>query len=114
MHQLTIDRGGEITVSGHADFDDAYRALLNYVINADFYLHRVGTARTRTSYELIKPPDIDAGDCEEWPRRRPVRAGHATIEQRPAHPADPLETPPAAPRGADLVYTPPTSRDEPS
>ena len=87
MYQLTIDHASVVTISGHSDFDAAYRALLDYVVGADYYLCAVEDSRPHTRYELIKLSDIDDyRDGDEVPDRRPLHAGHAFIEEAAVDP----------------------------
>src|ERR1700741_1116872 len=44
MHQLTIDHHNQpVTITDHPNFDTAHRALLKYVVGADYYLCPVRT-----------------------------------------------------------------------
>ena len=60
MHQLTIDHNAKsVTISDHPDFTDAHRALMIYVIGADYYLRQLPSADPHTSYELVQLADAD-------------------------------------------------------
>lgn len=77
MHRLTIDhRSRPARVSAHPSFADAHRALLRYVISADYYLHLVDEAAAHTRYELLRLADVDS----PAPARHPQLAGSAVIE----------------------------------
>lgn len=76
MHQLTIDRPGQdACVTDHDDFQDAHRALIAYVVGADYYLHALDNTTAATSYEMLIVPDNHDD---------PTITGVATIEQRTA------------------------------
>ena len=81
MHQLTIGHGrAAVVVSRHADLAAARRALLRYVVAADYYLWPVAHPSAPARYELL-----DLGDPDEPPARRDPRiAGTATIIELPA------------------------------
>ena len=77
MHQLTIDHNNRSTsISEHPNYEDAQRALLAYVVGADYYLCAVQNTAAHTSYELLRLADIN----EEAPSRNPSVTGVATIE----------------------------------
>jgi hypothetical protein len=81
MHQLTIDHDSKsVSITDHPDFGDAHRALLQYVVGADYYLRRVQNAAAHTSYELLRVADLD----DPTPARDPHVTGIATIEEVPA------------------------------
>jgi len=90
MHQLTLVVGHGVTVSSHPDYATAHRHLMRHVVTADYYLHAVGTGPARSTYELLTLAED---------RRRPHRAGRATIEELAAdriHPeAEPAQSEPA-------------------
>ena len=51
MHQLSIDHDTKsVSISDHSDFDDAHRALMTYVVGADYYLRPLG--RTHPPHQL--------------------------------------------------------------
>lgn len=81
MHQLTIEhRRGSVSVSSHADFRAAHRALLRYVVHADYYLFALRHPSAQAAYALL-----DLGDATAEARRRdPAVAGTATITELPA------------------------------
>jgi hypothetical protein len=78
MHQLTIDHHDEsVAVTYHPDFDDAYRALVKYVVGADYYLRPVKGTAAHTRYQLLRLADLD----DPTPTRHPRITGSATITQ---------------------------------
>ena len=80
MHQLTIDHDSQpVTITAHPSFDDAQRALLKYVVGADYYLRPVQTTAARTSYQLLRLADPDDPEAARDPRS----TGAATIEELP-------------------------------
>lgn len=80
MHQLTIDHDSEpVATTAHPDFDDAHRALLKYVVSADYYLRPVQTSAAHTRYQLLRLADPD----DRTPSRHPRITGSATIRQLP-------------------------------
>ncbi|MUL48405.1 hypothetical protein FZI85_27835 [Mycobacterium sp. CBMA293] len=84
MHQLTIDRPGQsASVTDHDDFQDAHRALIAYVVGADYYLHALDNTTAATTYEMLIVPENHGG---------PTITGLAIIEQRTA-----VELPVSAP-----------------
>jgi hypothetical protein len=79
MHQLTIDHASKpVSITDHPSFDHAHRALLRYVVRADYYLRPVPTAAAHTRYELLRVADLD----DPTPAPDPRVTGVATIEQR--------------------------------
>jgi hypothetical protein len=70
VHQLTID---------DPNFDDAHRALLTYVVDADYYLRPVHGSAAHTRYQLLRLADPDA----PAPAREPCITGSATIQELP-------------------------------
>jgi hypothetical protein len=80
MHQLTInDDRAAVSITGHPSFADAHRALLKYVVGADYYLQLVHRTAAHISYRLLRLPDPD----DPRPVRRPHLVGIATIEELP-------------------------------
>jgi hypothetical protein len=80
VHQLTINHDNQsVSITGHADFGDAHRALLKYVVGADYYLRTVQNTAAHTSYELLRLADLD----DPAPARGPRITGIATIEELP-------------------------------
>ena len=80
MHQLTIDHDNQsAATTDHPSFDDAQRALLTYVVGADYYLRPVHSSAAHTSYQLLRLPDPDASA----PAREPRIIGSATIQELP-------------------------------
>jgi hypothetical protein len=80
VHQLTIDDDSTpVAVSDHSSFQDAHRALLRYVIGADYYLRTVDDTAARTRYQLLRLADPD----DPRPARTPRITGTATIELLP-------------------------------
>jgi hypothetical protein len=78
VHQLTIDHHNEpVAITDHPDFDAAHRALLKYVVGADYYLRPVQTTAAHTRYQLLRLADLD----DPTPTRHPRIAGSATITQ---------------------------------
>ena len=78
MHQLTIDHDSQsVAISGHPSFNEAHRALLQYVVKADYYLRAVHTSPERASFELLCLADPD----DPAPSRRPHVTGMAVIEE---------------------------------
>jgi hypothetical protein len=75
MHQLTIDHYSEsVSITDHADFGDAHRALLKYVVGADYYLRTVQNTAAHTSYELVfEQLNIDSPECAWALRYRGAR-----------------------------------------
>jgi hypothetical protein len=85
MHQLTIDHEARsVSVSEHPNYDAAHRALVDYVVGADYYLRPAQTKPALVSYQLLQLDDTETA------RPRPRVTGTATIAERPA-------TVPAAP-----------------
>jgi hypothetical protein len=80
MHQLTIDHASKpASITDHPSFDHAHRALLRYVVRADYYLRPVPPpTAAHTRYELLRPIDLD----DPKPAPDPRVTGVATIEQR--------------------------------
>ena len=82
MHQLTIDHNRKsVSVSDHPDFGDAHRALLQYVVGADYYLRPMQNTAAHTSYELLRRADID----DPAVGRHPTVTGVAVIEEHIGH-----------------------------
>jgi hypothetical protein len=80
MHQLTIDHHNKsVTITDHRNYDDARRALLKYVVGADYYLRAVQRTAAHTSYQLLRLADLD----DPQPPRRPRITGTATIRELP-------------------------------
>jgi hypothetical protein len=79
MHQLTIAAGG-LQTSTHADFQQAHRALLDFAIRVDYYLHPVQTGTAHASYELVDLRDADTDTDTADPKPRARITGIATIE----------------------------------
>lgn len=78
MHQLTIDHNRQsVSISGHPNFHDAHRALLQYVVGADYYLRPVQTTCDHTSYELLRL----AEDNDHAAARDPQVTGVAVIAE---------------------------------
>jgi hypothetical protein len=78
MHQLSIDHNAKsVSISEHSDFNDAHRALMTYVVGADYYLRQLGSTDPQISYELVQL----AGDDDPAHLRRPRITGRATIEE---------------------------------
>jgi hypothetical protein len=78
MHQLTIDAdNASVTITDHPHFDDAHRALLKYVVSADYYLRPVQTTASDITYQLLRLADLD----DPKPARDPRITGTATITQ---------------------------------
>ena len=78
MHQLTIDHNRQsVSISGHSNFHDAHRALLQYVVGADYYLRPVQTTCDHTSYELLRL----AEDNDHAAARHPQVTGVAVIAE---------------------------------
>jgi hypothetical protein len=76
VHQLSIDDDGAPTVvTEHRDFDTAQRALLDYLVRADYYLQPVHTSAARIHYRLLALADP--------PARAPGITGSATIAALP-------------------------------
>jgi len=84
MHQLTLDDGHGVTVTSHPDHATAHRHLMRHVVTADYYLHTVATGPARSAYDLLALADG---------RRRPHRAGRATIEELAADRVQPEAEP---------------------
>ena len=96
MYTLTVDAGPAVTASEHPDRDAAHRALMRYVVAADYYLHPIHTGPAHTTYELLALPDPDdrPGPQQPAPHRRsrhhrqqPADADAAimTTQPRPLH-----------------------------
>ena len=82
MHQLTIDHNAKsVSISEHPDFGDAHRALLQYVVGADYYLRPIQNTPAHISYELLRLADID----DPAIGRNPTITGVAVIEERTEH-----------------------------
>lgn len=80
MHQLTIDHtNATVTATDHGNFDDAHRALLKYVVRADYYLRPVQNTVAHTSYQLLHLIDAD----NSTPQRDPFITTTATITKLP-------------------------------
>jgi hypothetical protein len=80
VHQLTIeDDNKSVATTDYPNFDDAHRALLKYVVRADYYLRPVQTTAAHTSYELLRLADLD----DPTPTRHPRITGSATIKELP-------------------------------
>jgi hypothetical protein len=80
MHQLTInDERTAVSITGHPSFADAHRALLKYVVGADYYLQLAHRTAAHIRYRLLRLPDPD----DPRPARRPHLVGVATIEELP-------------------------------
>jgi hypothetical protein len=80
VHQLTIDHDSQsVTITAHPDFDTAHRALLKYVVGADYYLRPVHTTAAHSSHQLLHLADPD----DPTPTRHPHITGSATIRQLP-------------------------------
>lgn len=78
MHQLTIDHNAKsVSISDHPDFTDAHRALMTYVIGADYYLRQLPSAGPHTRYELVQLADAD----DPAHLRQPRITGRAVIEE---------------------------------
>lgn len=78
MHQLTIDHDAKsVSVTEHPNYGHAHRALLDYVVGADYYLRAVQNCPAHTSYELLRLADDE-------PTRDPHITGIATIEEHHA------------------------------
>jgi hypothetical protein len=89
MHQLTIDRSAKsVSTSEHPDFSDAHRALMTYIIGADYYLRQVPNTDPDTSYELVQLADDD----DPAHLRRPRITGRAVIAKL-SHTAIPVSSP---------------------
>jgi hypothetical protein len=89
MHQLTIDHNAKsVSISDHPDFTDAHRALMSYVIGADYYLRQLPSADPHTSYELVQLADDD----DPAHLRRPRITGRAVIAEL-SHTATPVSSP---------------------
>jgi hypothetical protein len=96
MHQLSIDHNAKsVSISEHSDFNDAHRALMTYVVGADYYLRQLGSTDPQISYELVQLAGDDTPHL-----RRPRITGRATIEEitRTALPVARPTTPPARAR----------------
>jgi hypothetical protein len=104
VHQLTIDDDSTpVAVSDHSSFQDARRALLRYVIGADYYLRTVDDTAARTRYQLLRLADPD----DPRPARTPRITGTATIELLPRRNyPHPQPTSPHVTRTAGLPSTP--------
>lgn len=88
MYQLRIDDAGTNTnnVTVHPNYDSAHRSLIDYVIGADYYLHRIPTTTPATRYELL---DLgDAADQDAPAASQPRSTGCAVIDQLPDTAAD--------------------------
>ena len=80
MHQLTIDHHHQTPyVSAYPSFDAAHRALLRYVVDADYYLRPVPISGVHSRYQLLGPVD-PAGSKRT---RDPRVTGVATIAEIP-------------------------------
>jgi hypothetical protein len=80
MHQLTIGPASEsVNITDHPNFADAQRALLKYVVAANYYLQLVHRTAAHTSYQLLRLADPD----DPRPTRHPQVIGIATIEELP-------------------------------
>jgi hypothetical protein len=78
MHQLTIDHDARsVSVTEHPNYDEAHRALLDYVVGADYYLRPVQNRAAHTTYELLRLADAD----QRGPNRGPRITGTATIAE---------------------------------
>jgi hypothetical protein len=53
MYRLTIAANTGNNTSDHPDWTRAYRALIDYVVGADYYLRLIQTGRPHTSYDLL-------------------------------------------------------------
>ncbi|KAA0093580.1 hypothetical protein CIW49_26315 [Mycolicibacterium sp. P1-18] len=85
MYQLTIDAAQAVTVTSHPDHAAAHRQLMRHVVRADYYLQPVATGPTHSAYDLLA---LAQG------RRRPRRAGRATIDEVAADRVRPEDAPP--------------------
>lgn len=80
MHQLTIDPAtAPTTVTAHRSFEEAHRALLTYVIDADYYLWAITRSECRVRYRLLHLADRN----QPPPSRYPRDVGMATIDELP-------------------------------
>jgi hypothetical protein len=76
MFELTVHTRATVSISAYPGFDDAYRALMRYIVDADYYLAEVDTDPQQRRYALI-----DIGDAQRprTPTRVPRQAGYAVI-----------------------------------